>query len=59
VTRPIEPVRQPLVEPATPTRPVVRRREEAHDEQPRREREEQPRPDEDGDEPGFHVDVLA
>jgi hypothetical protein len=59
MTAPLEPVRRPLVEPAAPVRPVVRRREEAHDEQPQRRREEQPQREDEDEEPGLHVDVLA
>jgi hypothetical protein len=60
MTLPIEPVRPPLVEPATPARPVARRRDEQHEEQPSHRRRDDDRPREDEDEePGLHVDVLA
>lgn len=61
MTVPIDPVRLPLVEPAAPTRPVVRRHEEPHDEEPRhREREQERRQEDETEEPdGLHVDVLA
>jgi hypothetical protein len=60
MTSPIEPLRPPLVEPATPARAVARRRDEQHEEQPSHRRRDDDRPREDEDEePGLHVDVLA
>lgn len=59
MTAPIDPIRPPLVERTAATRRVVRRREEAQDEQPGGQREDEPKRDETGDEGGLHIDVLA
>jgi hypothetical protein len=59
---PVDPIRTPRVEPATPTRRVVRRHEEPQDDG-RRERRHEPEAEQandEGEEPGgLHVDVLA